>query len=288
MSRSDIELVPLEDRHIAAAAALARAEHWNQTQRDWEVLLQHSPGGSFGALASGRLVGTVTSVTYDRRVAWIGMMLVHGDYRRRGIGTGLMRRLLKHLEDTGVETVKLDATPAGEPLYRALGFQSELTIQRWTAANPIAQSPSRVAGVSEAQDLDRELMELDREAFGADRRAILELLLRNRCCEPARVFDASGKLAGYALARHGANATYLGPIIARRPEAADRLLDDLMARAPKGALYVDYAVHANGLPLALTRGGFRLQRSLSRMYHGERSAAGTSQLVYAIAGPELG
>ena len=61
-----------------------------------------------------------------------------------------------------------------------------------------------------------------------------------------------------------------------------------MARAPKGALCVDYAVHANGLPLALTRGGFRLQRSLSRMYHGERRAAGTSQLVYAIAGPELG
>jgi predicted N-acetyltransferase YhbS len=288
MSRRDIELIPLNGRQLAAAAELARAEHWNQTLRDWETLLQHSPGGSFGALASGQLVGTVTSVSYDRGLAWIGMMLVHREYRGQGIGTRLMRRVLEHLEESGVESVKLDATPAGAPLYRAFGFESQLVIQRWSATNPCSQSLVSTVTTVAAEDPDPELTEFDRDAFGVDRKAILGLLFKNRCCEPARVFDASGKLAGYGLARRGADAIYLGPIVARQSEAAIEILDSLIARVPSGPLYVDYAAHTDDTPLALTQRGFMLQRALSRMGYGKRSAASTARLIYASAGPELG
>jgi hypothetical protein len=48
MYRRDIKFAPLHCRDIAAATAFARAERWNQTERDWEVVLQHSSQGSFG------------------------------------------------------------------------------------------------------------------------------------------------------------------------------------------------------------------------------------------------
>ena len=41
--------------------------------------------------ASGKApAGVVTTTRYGNELAWIGMMLVHSEYRRRGIATALM------------------------------------------------------------------------------------------------------------------------------------------------------------------------------------------------------
>ena len=71
------------------------------------------PSGCFAARVGGRLIGTVTTTTYGRSVAWIGMMVVDPDFRRKGIGTALMRRAIDHVQGRGVRVLKLDATPAG-------------------------------------------------------------------------------------------------------------------------------------------------------------------------------
>ena len=105
---------------IDAAFALSSGEGWNQTVTDWTRLTRLEPAGCFAARDDGRVVGAVTVTTYGSALAWIGMMVVHADYRRRGIGAALMRQALEYARDCGVAAVKLDATPAGRPLYESL------------------------------------------------------------------------------------------------------------------------------------------------------------------------
>src|SRR6266852_4773742 len=109
----NVSLRRMTDSDLRAADELRRLAGWNQTIEDWRRLLRLEPRGCFVAVQNGEVVGTVTTTTYGQALAWIGMMLVHPEHQRRGIGTRLMRQALEYLQGRGVKSVKLDATPAG-------------------------------------------------------------------------------------------------------------------------------------------------------------------------------
>src|SRR6185436_14043087 len=90
---------------------------WNQTIADWERFLTAEPDGCFLAEWNGVPAGTATTMVYGLALAWIGMVLVHPDHRRRGIGRALLVRCIEHLRGRGVRGIKLDATPAGKEVY---------------------------------------------------------------------------------------------------------------------------------------------------------------------------
>jgi aspartate-semialdehyde dehydrogenase len=58
------------------------------------------------------------------------MVLVEKDYRGMGVGKMLILNLLNQLHS--FQSVKLDATPAGQPLYEKFGFKNEYLIHRMT------------------------------------------------------------------------------------------------------------------------------------------------------------
>ena len=74
----------LEECDIDPAVQLSTSAGWNQTASDWRLLMQLSPDGCFGIHGDGNLVATATLMRYDRRLGWVGMVLTHADYRRRG------------------------------------------------------------------------------------------------------------------------------------------------------------------------------------------------------------
>src|SRR5690242_11849446 len=135
-----IEVRTMTQADVAAADELRRLAGWNQKPRDWQRLLKLEPQGCFAALRNGAVVGTVTTTVYGTALAWIGMMLVHPEHRRIGIATRLMNRALEHLKQRRVSCVKLDATPAGQPVYEKLGFVSERRLQRWQRTGNCAES----------------------------------------------------------------------------------------------------------------------------------------------------
>ena len=96
-----VEIKLLSEGHLPEALRLTEQSQWNQTERDWRRLLQSPPKGCFGALLDGCLIGTVTTVAYGKELAWVGMMLVDPEYRRRGLGTRLMQTALEHLRWMG-------------------------------------------------------------------------------------------------------------------------------------------------------------------------------------------
>ena len=123
---------------VAAGLALCRASHWNQTEQDWRFFLTEAPHGALVAEAGGRVIGTVATLPYGP-FTWISMVLVDPVARGKHVGTTLLRR---GLELVGADaTARLDATPAGEVIYRTIGFASEYRLARWflDATPPIAR-----------------------------------------------------------------------------------------------------------------------------------------------------
>lgn len=284
----DIEVQFLRQTDLAEAIRLEESERWNQTEADWKRIQRLCPQGCFAAFCQGSLVGTVTTINYQRKLAWLGMMLVKQEHRGRGIGKRLMSASLNYCKQAGIETIKLDATPAGEPLYASLGFRSEAIVERWEGIAPFGFQRRRgLVGLDDS--MRQELHEIDQEAFGADRGELLNALIADAYCDAAVVSaDCSRSLAGYGLARRGNRAFYVGPIIAVDQSEAASLLDAILARLQGQKVYLDLLVNSDRDRIVLTDRGFIKQRSLTRMFRGEQINAGMSKMVFAIAGPELG
>ncbi len=269
---------------IPAGMRLKEIAGWNQTPADWERFLRASPEGCFVAEADGRVVGTATTITYEGRFAWIGMVLVDPEYRSQGIGTRLLEKTIEHLDAQAVPTLKLDATPQGKPIYEKLGFVSEYEIERWM----LKRSPGAetTPGPRARPDLEG-ILQLDREVFGADRSELLRSLDREMPTFTLEV-NLRGELAGYALGRQGSRADHLGPWMALDEASARNSLEEFLRRSARETVFVD-SMKSNlfAIPLLRSR-GFEYSRPLTRMYRGSNAHPGSPELLCAILGPEFG
>ncbi len=280
------EFGPLTESDVPSALRLEELIRWNQTESDWRRVLALDARGCFGAFIAGQLIGTITTATYAGQLAWIGMVLVHPDYRRRGVATRLMRMALDYSQGAGLTTIKLDATPEGRPVYESLGFAPESVVERWEGT--ARTSPS--SGMSKLDERTLpEFLDLDRLAFGADRSRLLDFLVKDSCCQPlVMVEPMNGRSCGYVLARRGERAFYIGPLIAVDERAALTLLDAMLDQLAGKRVYIDLNAGFPGGARALADRRFVKQRDLIRMRYGIESSAGTSNRVFASAGPELG
>jgi predicted N-acetyltransferase YhbS len=266
---------------------------WNQTTADWERFLNSSPQGCFVAESEGQVCGTVTTIIYEGRFAWVGMVLVAPEHRGKGIGTQLLNRTIEYLDASSVATIKLDATPKGKPIYEKLGFVTEYEIDRWalsshspkpdsTFALPIGDSGSQ----NEVLKLD-EILKVDRDAFGADRNALLRSLHRDAPEFTAALYH-EGSLAGYTLGRRGSRADHLGPWMARNEPAAHQLLAAFLTRSTHEIIFVDCLKSSPFASRLVQSAGFEISRPLTRMVRGANTFAGRPELFCAILGPEFG
>ncbi|MGH7959720.1 MAG: GNAT family N-acetyltransferase, partial [Opitutaceae bacterium] len=121
----DVALRVMRPGDVPYAHALRQIAGWNQTEHDWRGYLTYDPDGCFVAEVRGKPAGTATTIHYGRRFGWIGMVLVHPDYRRFGLGTRLLKRAITRLQQCEVRCIKLDATPMGKKVYVPLGFVDE-------------------------------------------------------------------------------------------------------------------------------------------------------------------
>lgn len=279
-----IEVRLLRESDIPAALRLKELAQWNQTENDWRRLLRLDPSGCFCATIDGDVVATTTTTTYGHELAWIGMVLVDPKRRRLGIATKLMQFAIEYLSKAEVTTIKLDATPAGRSVYENLGFKEESLIERWEGI----VGTRAVACSTLDNAARREALVLDRHAFGAERSKLIEMLIEDSYVAPLVATAVDGRLTGYALARHGIAAVYLGPLLATGPDAATTLVDGLFSQLPGQRVYIDLNTDFEGGRKILIERGCVKQRDLIRMSYGKKSKAGSSPSIFAIAGPEIG
>jgi GNAT superfamily N-acetyltransferase len=269
------------------AEALVREAGWNQVAADWEIF--RALGTVYTARVGQRVVATAATLPYGK-FAWVSMVLVAGEQRRHGLGTQLLKRCIAALSEQGRVPV-LDATPAGLPLYRALGFAPTWNYQRLARPNSSPawgdQRPADGTIVRPIVDADWPgLCALDAAAFGADRAALL-MRLRGRLPAAELVAVRNGRIAGFLLGRNGRSASQIGPLIAEDEDVAHALLARALP-AISGPIYVDFADSKTRILAWLADCGFAAQRPLTRMVLGRASGFDDETRTFAVAGPELG
>ena len=284
-----VSLRRMTEADLLASDELRRLAGWNQTLGDLRRLLWLEPRGCFVAVENSEVVGTLTTTTYGQALAWIGMMLVHAAHQRRGIGTRLMGQALEYLRDRGVACVKLDATPAGRPVYEKLGFVPESTLTRWQRpSSGKTQTPDAAAAAArELTDADWEAVDaVDHAAFGASRACLLRSLAHDS--RAVLVWPAQGRVVGWGTVRPGANADYLGPLVCSSEEGSLSLVTALLDRTGNPSVIWDVPDKNESAKAAAQRFGFAPVRPLTRMRLGPEMVAGDRQNPFAIADPAVG
>lgn len=289
MPSSAIQLRNLTEADIPFAMRLKTAAGWNQTEADWRRFLELEPTGCFVAEYEGQPAATVTALSFEKKFGWIGMMLVASERRRLGIASKLLQHSVLYLTQRGVETAKLDATPAGKTVYDQFGFRDECLIERRLrpSSNVKTACDDRFTQFSHSclpvlpRDLDG-LAEFDAVIFGADRRRLLATLLREA---PELCFQTDG---GFVMGRRGTIATQIGPLVATDSAVAERLATATLRAIGDSSAIMDVPLNNPAADKLSANLGFQTQRELIRQYRGPNRYPGEPLRIFAIGGPELG
>ena len=310
---------------VPLAMVLKEQALWNQTPADWQRFLELEPDGCFVALWQGQPAGTAAAFVFDA-VGWIAMVLVHRALRGRGIATRLLEHALAYLDQRGVRTVRLDATPLGRPIYERLGFAPQWELARLGGVAAVSGAvsdcdgrperggshPERSEGSTLPLPIQGEILRyaqndmraglvpfsalspaqwagvaaLDQQTSGTDRK---RLLVRLDCDAPgaARAVIGDGRLRGFAMLRSGSRATQIGPAVALDDEAGHALLHLMAQQATGRAIFID--VPEDNLPAIrwAQSQSLAVERRFTRMIRGQPIVE-RPEYLWASSGPEKG
>jgi hypothetical protein len=285
-STEALQLTPLAEDRIPGCMALSAEAGWNQTPDDWAVFLRR--GTVFGLLDGGVPVASGAILPYPNNFAWISMVLVTAKRRRERIGTRILETCCAESARRGLVAM-LDATPAGERVYRPLGFEPMFGLTRWQGhggggggGGGSAKLPAGIRPMT--KDDMAAVFALDATAFGAHRQFLLEGFLRR---EPQLAFVTAAEGKGFALARSGRLATQIGPVIATDEDAAATLLSAALDSV-RGPVFLDLADRWSEIVWQLQQRDFTVQRPFLRMGMRRHAPFGDVARTFVIAGPEFG
>jgi GNAT superfamily N-acetyltransferase len=268
-----IAIVALGPDDARDGLLLSEEAHWNQNEADWRFFL--TKGTVFGIRDGDHLIATAALLPYTSANAWISMVLVTANWRRRGLATRLLDACLETAAKRGL-TTWLDATPAGAAVYGPLGFMPTLELRRLRFAGPATAAAPKLAPDG---NLD-EMIARDRRAMGFDRSALLgELSGRSG----SQLISHSGALG---LIRDGRKARHIGPLFADDTAAASVLVEKIV-RSEMAPILIDVVSEHDEFLKNLTNSGWTIERPFQRMRFG-RTTAQNAELPFAVAGPEYG
>jgi GNAT superfamily N-acetyltransferase len=263
---------------IAAISIMRRQMNWSRAS-DLLQAIQRWPGGRIFIIREGELANVsgeaaqrpavVTVAAATPPIGVIGSVMVSPAFQRGGLGRIIMEHALDWLKLQGARQVYLDATPAGRPLYRRLGFVDGAS--SWYTRAPLATldraalralaadgAPARVikVGVKVGVAALSRLAALDRRAFGGDRLGLLTEMARQENHNLLIAERADGAPLGYLMARvpePPLEGVRIGPLVAHNDATAAALLSAVLERehAPQTGAFIASIAGDNPRALAL-------------------------------------
>jgi hypothetical protein len=271
---------------VVDAMKLSDAEGWNQTPTDWRLLIEGSQNICLLAERGKKIIGTTTAINYANRIAWIGMVLVAREHRRQGISKSLLTNILEKL--AGFKSIKLDATPEGQHVYKQFDFNDEYLIARMVNASMRELPPDDDVSPERTRlnDLE-EIIALDELVFGANRTQLIESMIKEHP-EKTWVLKRNNLIVGFALGRKGNKYYQLGPVFGSNFNDVKILVKRALNELTHQPVVMDVLSDKEDLMTWLNSIGFASQRHFVRMYKTQNPFPGIIDNQYAICGPEFG
>lgn len=247
-------------------------EGWNDISPSWHFYLSSGFCKPIKVSIDNQVVGIGTTILHEN-TAWLAHIIVHKDFRGKGLGSLITKSLLDSIDSKQHPSVQLIATGLGEPIYRKLGFKKSGEYVFY--ARP--ESSTNAINSSDVINYSTEYQNsiLDMDTYVTDERRA-KLLLPH--LEKAKIVVENGILQGYYLPTLGE-----GPIIALTDEVGLELMRFKYANIHKAVAPSDNTTSCN----FFQQHGFEPGIHLSRMQLGQ-SIAWKPQHLYVRVGGNLG
>ena len=268
---------------IGLALDWAAAEGWNPGLADAACFSAADPGAFLLASLDGEAIGCISATDYGAEFGFIGFYIMRPDFRGKGHGMALWRRAMARLQG---RVIGLDGVVAQQANYRKSGFGLLHRNIRYAARAPSMALPVSTQIMDAATLPFRLIAAFDRRFFPSPRAAFL----RQWLTAPGHIAIAQpGKdgIAALGVLRPCREGSKIGPLFAETPEAARAVFGALLAKAPRGPVFLDVP-EPNAEAIAMARdAGMAPAFETARMYAGPAPTLPLAQ-IYGITSFELG
>ena len=179
-------------------------------------------------IIANKIIGIGAAIIHND-VAWLGQIIVHPDFRNKGIGKKISQALVDLCKAKDCDTIYLIATDLGAPIYESIGFETET---QYLFFKDIKIDPPYLTSqpITPFEEKYRDqIISMDKTISGENRVDHLEPHFSK-----SYVFKEDKKIEGYFLTTLGE-----GLIIANNPKAGIELMKFRFINKENAILPVD-------------------------------------------------
>lgn len=263
----------------------AAAEGWNPGLHDIEIAWACDPDAFIALRKDGELAGGGAIIAYDGAAGFMGLFIMRADLRRQGLGRVLWHERLNRLRARlrPDAPIGMDGVFDMAPFYEAGGFVYLYRDLRFEGTAPGALDPAAIP-------LDQiswpELAAYDIQVSGLSREGFMHAWLGQEGGHGFAVRE-TGTIGGYGFVRPCRVGFKLGPLYARGPAIARRLLLSLLSVVQGSQVQIDVPEQNAAAMGLMNELGWPSPFGCARMVHGTAPAIPVEQ-VYGVTSFEFG
>ncbi|PFL43317.1 GNAT family N-acetyltransferase [Bacillus cereus] len=286
MIELEIGLERLREEQIGDIVALSSYIGWDYNREEVETIF--NSGIVYGVWNERKkLIASAAIILYGEALASIGMVIVHPDYKGRGIAKMITNSCMNSV--SAQTPFMLIATDEGKPLYKKLGFKvvsyvSKYICNSYNANHKCAENEEYMMVYKES-DLEG-IIKIDKGAFGTSRNEFLkQRIMQSEQCVVVK--DTKENVVGYGISIQTPENKIIGPVVAKNNEMAMRIVHDL-ARGHNGKLRMDVPEGKNDFMKELEIAGFKKVNTPPIMMKNSNRLLKRNSELYSIAAQIFG
>jgi GNAT superfamily N-acetyltransferase len=286
MNLENIVLKKLNKSDLTTLISWASIEGWNPGKNDAEVFWNTDPNGFYGFYDDNKLIAGGAIISYSKEYGFMGLFIVHRDYRSKGIGRKLwhLRRdyLINRLNTNA--SIGMDGVLNMQPFYNRGGFNIAFRDERYEFTSTVLLCSSKVSLITKADFED--INTYDSIYFGCQRTIFLKNWLQMPDSKAIQ-YSENNKILGYAVIRKAETGYKIGPLFANNKKIAEELFKSCLSMASNNSIFLDIpTINPNAVSLVKKYKG-KYVFECARMYYGEIPKIAVNN-IYGITTFELG
>jgi GNAT superfamily N-acetyltransferase len=218
---------------------------------------------------ANEVVGVGTTIMHHD-TAWLAHIIVHPEYRNKGIGKYITQSLINSIDSRLCKTIYLIATALGEPVYEKLGFETETEYLFYKDLKADKKFHPSTCILPYTQNFHEQIQLMDQRISGENRLFHFE----NRLAT-AFVYTANNRVEGYYIPDF-----HEGLIIAASSEAGTALMQQRLITKDHAA----FPINNTAAITCMSIQGFEPFKTAKRMRLGEIREVDYSKIFNRIAG----
>ncbi|EEK90175.1 GNAT family N-acetyltransferase [Bacillus cereus] len=276
----------LKKEQIGDIVALSSYIGWDYNREEIDTVF--NSGIVYGVWNERKeLIASAAIILYGEALASIGMVIVHPNYKGRGIGKVITNSCMSSV--SAQTPIMLIATDEGKPLYEKLGFRVVSYVSKYICnsynVNDYCVGNEDYMVKYEECDLEK-IIKIDENAFGTNRKVFLKKrIMQSEQCNVVK--DKEQNVLGYGLSIQTPENKIIGPVVAKNNAMAMRIVHDL-ARGHNGKLRMDVPEGKNDFMKELEIAGFKKVNTPPIMMKNSNRLIKRNSELYSIAAQIFG